>query len=110
MGTAGGPPRGSNSTRGWARAPPGGPADAGRRRGRGNRLNRHIARHRGHRKAIVAVAHAILRITYHLLARGISYQDLGLEYYDRRHSERVRRRAIHALERQGYRVTLEKAS
>jgi transposase len=71
---------------------------------------RRIARHRGHRKAIVAVAHAILRITYHLLARGISYQDLGLEYYDRRHTERVRRRAIQALERQGYCVTLERAA
>jgi transposase len=71
---------------------------------------RRVARHRGHRKAIVAVAHAILRITYHLLARGISYQDLGLEYYDCRHTERVRRRAIQALERQGYRVTLERAA
>src|SRR5262249_2694377 len=71
---------------------------------------RRIARHRGHRTAIGAVAHAILRITYPLLARGISYQDLGFEYYDHRYTERVCRRAIQALERQGDRVTLEKAA
>jgi hypothetical protein len=31
-------------------------------------------------------------------------------YYERRHAERVRRRAIEALERQGYHVTLEVAA
>ena len=32
---------------------------------------------RGHKKAIVAVAHSILVITYHLLSRHQAYQDLG---------------------------------
>jgi len=32
------------------------------------------------------------------------------DYYDRRHAERVRRRAIATLERQGYRVMLEPAA
>jgi transposase len=64
-------------------------------------------RHRGHKKAIVAVAHAILVTAYHLLARQTPYQDPGPDYYDRRHAERVRHRAIQTLERQGYRVTLE---
>jgi Transposase IS116/IS110/IS902 family len=32
-------------------------------------------RHRGHKKAIVAVAHAILVTAYHLLARQIPYED-----------------------------------
>jgi transposase len=71
---------------------------------------RRIMPHRGHKKAVVAVAHALLTTVYHLLARQIAYRDLGPDYYDRRHAERVRNRAIHMLERQGYRVTLEPAA
>jgi transposase len=71
---------------------------------------RRITRHRGHKKAVVAVAHALLTTAYHLLARQTSYRDLGTDYYDRRHAERVRNRAIHTLERQGYRVILEPAA
>jgi len=56
------------------------------------------------------VAHAILVIAYHLLARRTTYQDPGADHDDRRHAERVRRPAIQALERQGYRVTLEPAA
>jgi transposase len=65
---------------------------------------RRVMRHRGHNKAIVAVAHAMLRSIYHLLARRTSYRDPGADYYDRRHTERVTRRAIHLLQRQGYQV------
>jgi len=71
---------------------------------------RRITRHRGHKKAVVAVAHALLTTAYHLLARQTLYRDLGTDYYDRRHAERVRNRAIHTLERQGYRVILEPAA
>ena len=67
-------------------------------------------RHRGHKKAVIAVAHTILRVVYHLLARCTTYQDLGPDYFDRRYTERITRRALHLLERQGYRVTLEKAA
>ena len=38
------------------------------------------------------------------------YQELGADYYDRRHTERVARRAIQTLEQQGYRVTLERVA
>ena len=47
---------------------------------------------------------------YHVLARRATYQELGADYFDRRHAERVTRRAIQALGRQGYRVTLEPAA
>lgn len=73
-------------------------------------MYRRIMRHRGHKKAIVAVAHAILVTSYHLLARKTTYKDLGTEYFDFRHREKARRMAIRALERQGYRVTLEPAA
>jgi len=55
------------------------------------------------------VAHALLVTAYHLLARGTTYRELGADYDDRRHTERVTRRAIQTLERQGYRVSLEPA-
>ncbi len=67
-------------------------------------------RHRGHKKAVVAVAHAILRAAYHILAEGTAYQDLGPDSFDRRYTARVTRRAVQTLERQGYRVILEPAA
>jgi hypothetical protein len=33
-----------------------------------------------------------------------------LDYYDRRHAQRVARRAVATLERQGYRVTIERVA
>jgi len=71
---------------------------------------RRIMGHRGHKKAVVAVAHSMLVTAYHVLARRTSYHELGADYFDRRHAERVRHRAIQTLERQGYRVTLERAA
>jgi transposase len=71
---------------------------------------RRVRAHRGHHKAVIAVAHAMLVIAYHLLARGTTYHELGSDYFDRRHADRVRRRALQTLERQGYRVTLEPAA
>lgn len=69
-----------------------------------------VARHRGHKKAVVAVAHAMLVTAYHLLDRQLDYCEPGADYFDRRHTERATRRAVRALERQGYRVTLERAA
>ena len=71
---------------------------------------RRVMRHRGHKKAVVAVAHAMLRAIYHVLAEGIPYRDPGPDYYDRRHAHRVTRRAVELLERQGYRVVLDPAA
>jgi transposase len=68
---------------------------------------RRIMPHRGHKKAVVAVAHAMLITAYHLLARQTTYQDPGSDYHDRRQAGRARRRAIQTLERQGFRVALE---
>ena len=52
----------------------------------------------------------MLVAAHHLIARNTTYHDPGAGYYDRRHTERARRRAIQALERQGYRMTLEPAA
>jgi len=71
---------------------------------------RRIMRHRGHKKAVVAVAHAILVIAYHVLKHQITYRELGADYYDKRRAQRLARHAVETLERQGYRVTLERAA
>jgi transposase len=71
---------------------------------------RRVMRHRGHRKAVIAVAHAILRTAYFLLSDRIPYQDPGADYFDRRHAARVTQRAVHTLERQGYHVSLERVA
>jgi transposase len=71
---------------------------------------RRVMRHRGHNKATVAVAHAMLRAVYHVLAEGTTYRELGADYHDRRRTQRVTRRAIQTLERLGYRVVLEPAA
>jgi transposase len=71
---------------------------------------RRIMRHRGHKKAVVAVAHALLVTAYHVLARQTTYREPGVDYYDRRHTQRITRRAVDTLERQGFRVTLERTA
>ena len=71
---------------------------------------RRVLRHRGPKKAVVALAHTLLRIAYHVLANGTVYRELGGDYHDRQHHQRVTRRAIQLLQRQGYRVTLEPAA
>ncbi len=52
----------------------------------------------------------MLVTAYHVLAEQTTYRELGADYYHRRHTERATRRAVQALERQGYRVTLERVA
>ena len=40
-----------------------------------------LARRRGKHKAVVAVAHSVLVIIYHVLRTGCSYADLGADYF-----------------------------
>ena len=70
---------------------------------------RRILPHRGHRKAIVAVGRHILEISHHLLRTDRTYQELGPDYFDRRHAERLQRRCIRQLEQLGLQVTITPA-
>jgi hypothetical protein len=61
-------------------------------------------------RAIVAVAHSILVIAWHLLPRNQPYTDLGGDYFlERQNSEAYRKRLVRQLERMGHKVTLEPA-
>ena len=68
-----------------------------------------IAARRGKKRAILAVAHSILVIIYHILRDHTPYRDLGPNYFDERHRAQTTRRAVNRLQRLGYNVTLHLA-
>jgi transposase len=117
----------------WAKLCPGNNESAGKRKsgrtGHGNRwlrsilvqvswaaahtkgtylsaLYHRIAARRGAKRAIIAVAHAILSIIYSMLRNNTTYQDMGDNYFDQRDRERVIRRASRRIESLGYIVTI----
>jgi transposase len=60
----------------------------------------------GIRQAIVATAHKILVIAYHVIRDGTTYQELGGDYFDQLHPERARNRLLRRLERLGWEVSI----
>lgn len=117
----------------WAGVCPGNNESAGkRRRGKARKGNRYLRRvlvqcawaarktpsflgrtfrrleaRLGGQKAAMAVAHKILVIIYHLLSEGSMYEEARYAHLQPKQEERERKRAIQALERLGYAVTLE---
>lgn len=73
-------------------------------------LYHRLAARRGRKRALIAVAHSILVIAYHLLKEGTSYTDLGHNYFDERDKEQIIRRGVERLQRLGCTVQLEVAS
>jgi transposase len=69
-----------------------------------------VKRHRGHKKAVVAVGRQILEIAYYIMRDGVTYDELGADYFDRRHADRAVRRHVRQLEALGFHVTIEKAA
>jgi transposase len=65
-----------------------------------------LARRRGIYKAIVAVAHSLLVIIYHVVQRGEAYRELGGDYFAQIDSRRAERYHINRLTALGYQVTL----
>ena len=64
---------------------------------------------RGHHRAVIAVAHALLELAHQLLRTGELYTDLGAEHFEQRQAEQLTRRAIRQLERLGHQVILKEA-
>jgi transposase len=71
---------------------------------------RQIARRRGKKRAIIAVARTILVAAYHILADGRSYHELGADYFDRVRPDRLRRYHTRRLEALGFKVNLQPAA
>lgn len=61
---------------------------------------------RGKKRALVAVAHSLLIVIYHILLTGRPYCDLGVDYFDKLDSTRIVKSHVRRLERLGYKVTL----
>lgn len=118
----------------WARICPGNEESAGKRKdahtGKGNRWLRRIlcqvawaashaketyfgaqfrrlARTRGKKRSLVAVAHSLLVVVYHMLSTGRHYEELGDRFFVRLDPERVRQQLVTRLAALGYNVSLE---
>jgi transposase len=68
---------------------------------------RQLARRRGDKKAIIAIAHEILTLTWQLLSTDQPYRDPGPTRLHQHDQDLARRRAIRQLERLGHSVTLQ---
>ena len=66
-----------------------------------------LAGRRGRKRAIMAVAHSILIIAYHLIVRKEPYRELGGDYFDNIHPERTAKRLIKRLEQLGFQVSVQ---
>ena len=64
----------------------------------------------GGKQAMIAVGHAILVASYHMLNRKLSYQELGGNYFDEHDRQAVEKRLVRRLEKLGYQVSLEPAA
>jgi transposase len=64
-----------------------------------------LAGKRGKKRAILAVAHSILVIAYHLIQRNEPYRDLGSNYFDKQRPEATAQRLLKRLQRLGFDVS-----
>ena len=71
-----------------------------------HQLYRRLKNRRGHKRALLAVAHALLVVIYHVLNRGQAYADLGPEYFERQAKPRQAEHLVAKLQKLGYQVTI----
>ena len=67
-------------------------------------LFRRLAQRRGKKRAILAVAHSLLRSVYFMLTRQQPYHDLGPDYFDQRDKQTKADRLLRQLHQLGYAV------
>lgn len=68
---------------------------------------RRLVGRRGDARAIVALAHSILVIAYHIIRDGKPYQELGATFHDQRSQKAIVRRLTQRLEDLGFLVNLQ---
>ena len=66
-----------------------------------------IAARRGKKRAIIAVAHNVLVIGFHLIRNQRRYNELGPDYFDQLHRHRLERYLVRRLEALGNQVVIE---
>jgi transposase len=70
-------------------------------------LYHRLAARRGKKRAMIAVAHAIVVSAFHMLSRHEPYHELGANYFDHQRRHHLVDRFTRRLEHLGYRVSLE---
>jgi transposase len=69
---------------------------------------RRLAGRRGKQRALLALAHTLLRVVYHLLRDPhLEYRELGEDYFDRRDAAQTAAHLVKRLGKLGYEVTLQ---
>ena len=71
---------------------------------------RRLAGRRGKKRAIVAVAHSLLTIIYHMLKNASDYRELGCHYFDKLNAHRLLPHLLKRIKDMGYQVTLQELS
>jgi transposase len=66
-----------------------------------------LAGRRGKKKAIIAVAHSILVMAYHMIKEKEPYREMGNDFFDKRNIQATTKRMVRRLETLGYKVKLE---
>ena len=67
---------------------------------------RRLAGRRGKKRAIIALAHTMLVMMYHMLRDGAEYQELGHDYLDKLQPQRLTAYLVKRLESLGHKVIL----
>lgn len=70
---------------------------------------RRLASRRGTKRALVALAHTMLTVVYHVLRDGILYQELGADFFDRLNHGRLRSYYLKRLKSLGYTVEIKES-
>jgi len=70
-------------------------------------LYQRLAARRGKQRAIIAVAHSIMKSIFSMLSRNVPYHELGANYFDARRRHYTVDRLARRIEPLGYRVHLE---
>lgn len=68
-----------------------------------------LSKRRGYKRAIVAVAHAMLIAIYHMIKNNMPYRELGAQVFDQRSAEAKKKSLVQQLERLGFAVELHSA-
>jgi transposase len=72
-------------------------------------LYHRIAARRNRKRAILAVAHSLLVMYWHMMKRGTDYRELGEDYLLKLDADRKTKRLVRQLSKLGHKVVLEAA-
>jgi transposase len=70
-------------------------------------LYHRVRSRRGHQKAIMAVAHQMLVIVFHILGSKDVYRELGADYHEQRDKPKAADKLVRRLQKLGFYVTLQ---